>query len=208
MVGFYFPDGNDEFEYDVRGLMTSFFPGCEPVKLAGRPDAEAALDFERILCIPAFPEIADKGERKNETKRAFYRELSEMTDGKQLPWGTLTGIRPTKLITQYLEAGHPEFDTAESKGFRSLMKEKYLISDEKLELAVRIAREEQKILSGIGPDGFPCRRVHRRDDRGDGRRLRDLCRKTAGYGLYRRRNPHGDHGRPAGQSHLGRGRAF
>ena len=127
MVGFYFPDGNDEFEYDVRGLMTSFFPGCEPVKLAGRPDAEEALDFERILRIPAFPEITDKGERKNETKRAFYRELSEMTGGKTLPWGTLTGIRPTKLITQYLEAGHPEFDTAESKGFRSLMKEKYLI---------------------------------------------------------------------------------
>lgn len=154
MVGFYFPDGNDEFEYDVRGLMTSFFPGCEPVKLADRPDAEEALDFERILRIPAFSEIADKGERKNETKRAFYRELSEMTGGKQLPWGTLTGIRPTKLITQYLEAGHPEFDTAESKGFRSLMKEKYLISEEKLDLAVRIAREEQKILSGIGPDGF------------------------------------------------------
>ena len=154
MVGFYFPDGNDEFEYDVRGLMTSFFPGCEPVKLAGRPDAEEALDFERILRIPAFPEITDKGERKNETKRAFYRELSEMTGGKTLPWGTLTGIRPTKLITQYLEAGHPEFDTAESKGFRSLMKERYLISEEKLDLAVRIAREEQKILSGIGPDGF------------------------------------------------------
>lgn len=154
MVGFYFPDGNDEFEYDVRGLMTSFFPGCEPVKLAGRPDAEEALDFEQILRIPAFPEITDKGERKNETKRAFYRELSEMTGGKTLPWGTLTGIRPTKLITQYLEAGHPEFDTAESKGFRSLMKERYLISEEKLDLAVRIAREEQKILSGIGPDGF------------------------------------------------------
>ncbi len=154
MVGFYFPDGNDEFEYDVRGLMTSFFPGCEPVKLPGRPDAEEALEYERILEIPAFPEIADKGERKNETKRAFYRELSEMTGGKELPWGTLTGIRPTKLITQYLEAGAPEHDTDGAKGFRTLMKEKYLISDEKLELAIRIAREEQKILSGIGPGGF------------------------------------------------------
>ena len=154
MVAFYFPDGNDEFEYDVRGLMTSFFPGCEPVKLPGKPDAEEALDYERILRIPAFPEIADKSERKNETKRAFYRELSAMTDGKTLPWGTLTGIRPTKLITAFLEDGYPELDTAERKGFRSLMREKYLISEEKLDLAVRIAREEQKILSGIGPDGF------------------------------------------------------
>lgn len=154
MVGFYFPDGNDEFEYDVRGLMTSFFPGCEPVKLGRRPDAEESLEYERILAIPSFPEIADKGERKNETKRAFYRQLSETCGGKELPWGTLTGIRPTKLITQYLEAGVPESDTEGAKGFRRLMKEKYLISDEKLDLAVRIAREEQKILSGIGPDGF------------------------------------------------------
>ena len=154
MVGFYFPDGNDEFEYDVRGLMTSFFPGCEPVKLPGKPDAEEALNYERILEIPSFPEISDKSERKNETKRAFYRKLSEMTGGKDLPWGTLTGIRPTKLITGFLEAGRPEYDTSGEKGFRSLMKERYLISDEKLDLAVRIAREEQKILSGIGPDGF------------------------------------------------------
>ena len=39
MVGFYFPDGNDEFEYDVRGLITSFFPGAEAVKLQEKPDA-------------------------------------------------------------------------------------------------------------------------------------------------------------------------
>lgn len=154
MVAFYFPDGNDEFEYDVRGLITSFFPGCEAVKQPGRPDVEEALDYEQVLAIPSFPGITDKGERKNAVKRAFYHELSAKTGGKALPWGTLTGIRPTKLITAFLEAGTPEHDTASEKGFRTLMKEKYLISDEKLDLAVRIAKEEQKILSGIGPGGF------------------------------------------------------
>lgn len=154
MVAFYFPDGNDEFEYDVRGLITSFFSGCEAVKLPGRPDTEEALDYEQVLAIPSFPGITDKGERKNAVKRAFYHELSAKTGGKALPWGTLTGIRPTKLITAFLEAGTPEHDTASEKGFRTLMKEKYLISDEKLDLAVRIAKEEQKILSGIGSGGF------------------------------------------------------
>jgi len=149
MVGFYFPDGNDEFEYDVRGLMTSFFPGEEPVRLNRRPDAEEALMYDSVLEIPAFPAITDKGERKNATKRAFYRQLSALTGGKELPWGTLTGIRPTKLITSFLEEGVPEYDTASEKGFRSLMKERYLISEEKLDLAVRIAREEQKVLAGI-----------------------------------------------------------
>ena len=60
MVGFYFPDGNDEFEYDVRGLITSFFPGAEAVKLQEKPDAETALAYEQILAIPSFPEIRDK----------------------------------------------------------------------------------------------------------------------------------------------------
>ena len=155
MVGFYFPDGNDEFEYDVRGLITSFFPGAEAVKLSGWPDAEEALDYEEVLAVPAFPEITDKGERKNAVKRAFYRQLSAMTEDKALPWGTLTGIRPTKLVTAYLEEGYPEYDTGGQKGFRSLMKEKYLISDEKMDLAVRIAKEEQKVLAGIHyNDGF------------------------------------------------------
>ncbi len=156
MVAFYFPDGNDEFEYDVRGLITSFFPGAEAVKLSGRPDTEETLDYEAVLAVPAFPDIADKGERKNAVKREFYRQLSAMTGDKTLPWGTLTGIRPTKLITAFLEEGHPEFDDGSGrKGFRSLMKEKYLISDEKLDLAVRIAKEEQKVLAGIHyTDGF------------------------------------------------------
>ena len=149
MVGFYFPDGNDEFEYDVRGLITSFFPGAEAVKLQEKPDAETALAYEQILAIPSFPEIRDKGERKNATKRCFYEQLSSLTGGMTLPWGTLTGIRPTKLITAFLEAGHPEQDTGQVRGYRRLMKEQYLISDEKLDLAVRIAKEEQKVLENI-----------------------------------------------------------
>ena len=156
MVGFYFSDGNDEFEYDVRGLITSFFPGAEAEKLAGRPDAEEALAYEQVLAVPAAPAIEDKSERKNAVKRAFYHQLSALTGGKTLPWGTLTGIRPTKLVTNYLEEGFPESDTENGgKGFRSLMKEKYLISEEKLDLAVRIAKEEQKVLAGIHyTDGF------------------------------------------------------
>lgn len=142
MVGFYFPDGNEEFEYDVRGLMTSFFPGEEAVKLPGKPDAEEALNYTAVLSIPAFPAESDKGLRKNRTKRAFYRYLAELT-GKSLPWGTLTGIRPTKLVTAMLEEGKSEEE------IRTYMRDTYLISEEKLSLSLKIAREEQRVLAGI-----------------------------------------------------------
>ena len=42
--------------------------------------------------------------RKRQVKRALYELLKEMT-GMQLPWGALTGIRPTRLLYEALDAG-------------------------------------------------------------------------------------------------------
>ncbi len=53
---------------------------------------------------------ADETERKSLIKRDakldLYRILSERT-GKTLPWGSLTGIRPTRLAYRELERGRP-----------------------------------------------------------------------------------------------------
>lgn len=43
-------------------------------------------------------------EVKNRLKQLIYTALSEYT-GKKLPWGTLTGIRPTKIPMTLLEQG-------------------------------------------------------------------------------------------------------
>ncbi len=42
--------------------------------------------------------------RKRQVKMALYELLKEMT-GMQLPWGALTGIRPTRLLYEALDAG-------------------------------------------------------------------------------------------------------
>ncbi len=147
MIGFYFPKGNEEFEYDVRGLLGSFYPGEEQFKLGSLAD-EAAADCRLIFAVPDLPDIADKAERKNAVKREFYRMLSADT-GKELPWGTLTGIRPTKLVTQKLEEGWPIGDEGEKQGIHSWMRKNYLVSEEKLKLSEVIAEEEQRVLAGI-----------------------------------------------------------
>lgn len=47
----------------------------------------------------------DRHETKNVLgKRMVYRTLSEVS-GKELPWGDLTGIRPTKIPMKMLEEG-------------------------------------------------------------------------------------------------------
>ena len=135
MITFLLPEGHPEYEYDVRGLLSAFYPGREIVCAA-----EAPAEGE-VLRVPAFSEIPDRSLRKNRMKQAVYTELSRRT-GRTLPWGTLTGVRPAKLISGMLEEGLAE------ETIRRRMRETYLISEEKLDLALSVAREEAAILGG------------------------------------------------------------
>ena len=70
-------------------------------------------------------DLSDHSATKNVIKKMFYLMLAART-GKEMPWGSLTGIRPTKIALTRLEEGWKEED------IRSFMKETYLASDEKL----------------------------------------------------------------------------
>ena len=54
--------------------------------------------------IPVDGDCRDKSAVRNPLKLAIYNMLSEYTD-RRLPWGSLTGIRPTKIAVSYMEAG-------------------------------------------------------------------------------------------------------
>lgn len=87
-------------------------------------------------------------ETKNKIKRRLYLLLMERT-GKQLPWGTLTGIRPTKIALTKLEQGEAENE------IRREMKETYYTGNEKINLSIEIAQKERELLSGIDyRDGY------------------------------------------------------
>ncbi len=88
----------------------------------------------------------EKSEVKNRFKFCLYQSLSKIT-GKKLPWGNLTGIRPTKLAMMMLEQ---EKSDAEIKAF---LQGTHLVSDEKCELGIGIARKEKAIL-----DRLDCKR--------------------------------------------------
>lgn len=81
-------------------------------------------------------------EMKNLLKRAVYDLLSGLT-GRSLPWGTLTGIRPTKVPLRMIEEGKSD---AEIENF---MKEAYKTSEEKIRISEEIAHREHEILSSI-----------------------------------------------------------
>ena len=154
---------NESFLYDAYGLVQAFYPGEKPKVVPAW--GENAMDEDAICnwsagegCIALFVgaeeigfymegaargtiaiDAADRSDTKNRLKRLIYNVLADKT-GKQLPWGTLTGIRPTKIALKKLQAGESREDVA------SYMKETYLTSDEKIELSCDIAGRELRII--------------------------------------------------------------
>lgn len=63
-------------------------------------------DIERAAARPAFQgsELEVKRLRKRQVKLALYDLLKALT-GMKPPWGSLTGIRPTRLLYEGIEAG-------------------------------------------------------------------------------------------------------
>lgn len=85
---------------------------------------------------------------KNAVKQMLYRMLSELI-GRKLPWGALTGIRPTKIAMNLLEKG--ERDDRVLDYLTSV----FFVSRKKASLALEIAHREQEMLRGIqAQDGY------------------------------------------------------
>ncbi len=94
------------------------------------------------------PLPADKGGAKAVWKRFLYETLCAET-GRTLPWGNLTGIRPTKLAMELLEQGASEEDV-----LLFLQKEHY-VSENKAALCLDIAQREKAILAQLDQtDGY------------------------------------------------------
>ena len=79
---------------------------------------------------------------KRQVTRFLYRYLSEQT-GRGLAWGTLTGVRPTKLPMEKLEEG-----VSEDVIIR-FMEREYFVSHEKAVLACEVAKREKELLSRL-----------------------------------------------------------
>ena len=152
-----------EFEYDIHSLVKAFFPEenvsvtaeekhyDEPASWMFRMDyredgiaVEWRKNGEEEPAGQAYiaADFTERKEAKNQLKQGLYRILSGMT-GKELPWGTLTGIRPTTIPMKLLEEGQSK------ETIRSYMKDTYFASDEKIELSIEIAERELDILKQI-----------------------------------------------------------
>lgn len=85
---------------------------------------------------------------KAELKRFLYTVLSDFTK-KELPWGNLTGIRPTKIAMGLLEEGKTKEEVCR------FLEQEHFVSRKKALLSVEIAVREKELLSRIHyKDGY------------------------------------------------------
>lgn len=144
-------------QYNINAILKAFFPDREVRVIA---DGEPVHD-PKLLELPVFmrcvngmvlltyfdSEISSGLSDPKYVDRTvplthLYDLLCELT-GRTLPWGDLTGVRPTKLAMTGLRAG------ADDKEILDYMQGYHHVSEEKAMLALDIARRESQILSGI-----------------------------------------------------------
>ena len=136
-------------ERDGRGFKGKITP--ERVKnsnLGVLPDLEIMYSDTGVCIDGTCFEMAsdDKSRSRNELKRALYQVLSGRT-GRQLPWGSLTGVRPTKFPIDMYKKGCTEDE------IRAFMRQSFFTSDKKIELSMGIAKRELEILRRLDLKG-------------------------------------------------------
>lgn len=149
----------ENYQYDVHALLRSFYPehDVNVYNESLRGDQE---DCAHQVLIRLFDDrmeltldIDDRKEYvhtykndtnviKKESKLSLYHDLCDYT-GRTLPWGNLTGIRPTKLTMAMLAEGLADDEII------AQMKAAHAVSDEKARLSLDISRRERQILDSI-----------------------------------------------------------
>ena len=161
------------YEYDIHSIVKAFYPeknikvitpDTDPAKAADLLSETDALQGS-IAFLDTFVNLrleekeyiwewekeqheAFSHDYKDAFKGFLYKSLCTHT-GKLLPWGNMTGIRPTKIAMSMLTEGKSHEEIL------NYYKEKHYVSDEKALLSIDIAERERKLLSPLHyEDGY------------------------------------------------------
>lgn len=141
------------YDYDIRTLLQAFFenekitPSVEGARMVMKVQFQEQGEHQITFCSPEQGQYRrsftgnyrDKMELRNTVKQAVYDILSEYT-GRILPWGTLTGIRPVKIVSGLLEQGMTPEQATET------FQRTYGTTRQKAEISLKVAQKEQEIL--------------------------------------------------------------
>lgn len=148
-----------QYENDIAEEIRLFWGAVEIRAEAEQPEAVMTVTLDErqgvasgtlgsaAACFDVLPDGGDPLERKRQQKRAVKRvayALLQQACPSDMPWGSLTGIRPTKLLRDL--AGR----YGDAEAVRQFT-EVFSVSPEKLRLAATINAVQRPILESAGP---------------------------------------------------------
>ena len=131
----------EDFLYDIHSLVKSFYPD-DDVSVFVEGDTEKCAVPRDLLFEVSIPEYSDRKAAKDGLKRELYGTLCDMT-GQTMPWGMLSGIRPTKIPMKLLSEGKSDDEIL------GHLRTYYLVSEKRADLALRIARTERELTAPL-----------------------------------------------------------
>ena len=160
----------NKYTYNVYHLVKAFFPNEEIIQnVDEKQESLVALNLPGGSCFSiALEEVeaaagdlsemeteeAKEQAIKKELTRLLYRYLEQQTR-TTLAWGTLTGVRPTKLAMTKLEQYESMTEAEAVRRTVGAFRDEFFVSEEKAQLACEIAVREKKLLSKLDyKDGF------------------------------------------------------
>jgi len=144
-----------KYFYHIRDVLKMFYKNVQETPTSVKSIPEDNILIKSVLgenfvtticsygeCEKKISAYVSKDLFKREIKRQLYITLSDIT-GISLPWGSLTGIRPTLVAS---ECGYK----------KEVLIDYYSVLPEKAELAVETALREDEIKMRIRNDSYHC----------------------------------------------------
>lgn len=143
---------NADFENDMQDLVNLFYAEEDSpfsVEHSSKQDGQVVTsvlkvgdkDFIKTFVIPSDADkLLEKSLLKRNFKNHLYEVLSDISK-KSLPWGSLTGVRPTKFARDLVERGE-----IKAHLISEMLVRDYHVSSEKAKLVVQILKNQKCII--------------------------------------------------------------
>lgn len=135
---------NIDYRYHVYGIINIFYQ-CENIEFVEEHwDMCINISQNEVECY--YGQFSEKFifamdlEYKDFVKKSIFIFLTRCT-GKIMPWGTLTGIRPSKIAIGLLDKGKNEKEIVE------FFKHKYCTREDKVKLCIDIGKKEESFIN-------------------------------------------------------------
>ncbi len=128
----------------IGNLLRIFVPDPGSSQLVIELDEHPADRGVRVICRVGKRELAEQSGGQLDSKRlarvAFVTAMGRVHPEVKLPWGILTGVRPTKMVHRLLDLGYSQEQAADD------LRRKYLVDRNKAALALEVAARQRPYL--------------------------------------------------------------